>query len=358
MSDLDDIVALESSGLFDRHWYLAVNPDVVSAGLDPLIHYFRFGWAEARRPNAYFHSSWYLKAANLSSGTEPLLHYMRTGEKAGIPPNPLFDVPWYRAAYQLRSGDLALADFLKAPPQLRAPSPSLFGLSFMLDSGCFPAAWSRADYIDACAASGQQPDVDQTILSRSGLFDENYYLINGSDVLESSMTSIQHYCKFGWMENRNPCLYFNTAWYLKTNPEVVRLGINPLTHYAVQGEASGRRPSVFFDPDYYRHRYAVPRTQSALAHFLANRRTQCFSPTELFDVEWYVDRHRSDLGRSGDPFAHFLQAGTYGDVDPSPAFSSSDYRLRRMGRRTRHFRRVLDPDADNPLLHHLHATYR
>ena len=62
------------------------------------------------------------------------------------------------------------------------------------------------------------------------------------------------------------------------------------------------------------------RGQVALAHFLTHRRSQAFSPTPLFDVAWYVEQHGEEVASNRDPFAHFLQAGTYRDIDPSPAF--------------------------------------
>lgn len=43
---------LETSGLFDRDFYLKCNGDVASAGADPTQHYFNHGYAEARPPCA------------------------------------------------------------------------------------------------------------------------------------------------------------------------------------------------------------------------------------------------------------------------------------------------------------------
>ncbi len=34
------------SGLFDKDWYLAKNPDVAQAGVDPWLHYVRYGGFE------------------------------------------------------------------------------------------------------------------------------------------------------------------------------------------------------------------------------------------------------------------------------------------------------------------------
>lgn len=41
---------LKRSGLFDENWYLHQNPDVLASGVDPALHYIRFGAAEGRQP--------------------------------------------------------------------------------------------------------------------------------------------------------------------------------------------------------------------------------------------------------------------------------------------------------------------
>ena len=81
-------------------------------------------------------------------------------------------------------------------------------------------------------------------------------------------------------------------------------------------------------------------------------------PDPLFDVAWYVARHADEVAGNRDPFAHFLQAGTYSDIDPSPAFNSAAYRKRYLGRPSRQFRQLMHPDRDNPLVHHLRTEYR
>lgn len=43
-----------NAGLFDSRWYLAHNPDVGAAGMEPVVHFLRFGLWEGRRPNAGF----------------------------------------------------------------------------------------------------------------------------------------------------------------------------------------------------------------------------------------------------------------------------------------------------------------
>ena len=38
----------DPDGLFDAQYYLAANPDVAAAGVDPLAHYLAFGAQEGR----------------------------------------------------------------------------------------------------------------------------------------------------------------------------------------------------------------------------------------------------------------------------------------------------------------------
>jgi hypothetical protein len=213
-------------------------------------------------------------------------------------------------------------------------------------------------FCDDMRRQGREHSPDLDVVAASRLLDTNYYLINGSDVHAAQHDPIEHFCNYGWRERRKPNLYFDCDWYLLTNASVARLKINPLVHYILAGEAAGRRPVAYFDPPWYRRNYEVPAGQSALAHFLAHRRSQAVSPTPLFDVAWYVGQHADELGPRRDPFAHYLQAGTQRDIDPSPQFSAAAYRRRHLGRPTRHFRQLMQPERDNPLVHHLLAEYR
>lgn len=352
------------SGLFDAAWYLRTYPDVVGgAGLDPALHFVRRGWREHRKPNPYFDPAWYLASYPDVAAAEmnPLLHYLRHGDLEGRLPTPHFDPNWYRTAHELAPDRLALRHFLPRRGTGRfAPCAALYAVPFL------PAYREYAArnedpfgvYLDDMARTRQDVFPDLTLLAASGLVDANYYLVNGSDVHDAALDPVLHFCQFGWEEKRKPNIYFDTAWYLATNPQVALRRLNPLVHYVCEGEAANRRPVPYFDPGWYRATYGIPPEQGALAHYLAHRRSQTFSPTPLFDVDWYVARHAEDLGRHRDPFAHFLQAGTHGDVDPSPAFDAAEYRRQHLGRPSRGFRDLMHAEIDNPLIHHLRAEYR
>lgn len=80
----DETLAKES-GLFDRDWYLAHNPDVAVSRQDPLKHYLQHGGQEGRDPGPDFDSQWYLNQnADVGArGINPLIHYLRFGKKEG-----------------------------------------------------------------------------------------------------------------------------------------------------------------------------------------------------------------------------------------------------------------------------------
>jgi hypothetical protein len=296
-----------------------------------------------------------------AAGGNPLLHYIRHGEREGRRPMPHFDAPWYRRAYALGDDPSPLEHFLQHRLSGEvAPCAALFAVSHLqpyrdlAQSGVDPFLQYLAERGESVAAAGP----DYTVVEASGLFDSNYYLINGADIEAGGLDPIDHFCRFGWREGRDPNLYFSTAWYRRTNPLVARMEINPLAHYIVTGERAGRRPVVYFDPAWYRETYALPPEEGPLAHFLRHRRSQQFSPTPWFDVGVYLQQCPDLAGRNRDPFAHFLEAGTDANVAPSAAFDPASYRRRHMGRPSRHFRHLLHPAKDNPLIHYLHSQYR
>ncbi|MGH8604441.1 MAG: hypothetical protein ACREX9_10810 [Gammaproteobacteria bacterium] len=68
---------LQQSKLFDAAFYLKQNPDVVCAGLNPLLHYLEHGAAESRAPSADFDVAYYREQCQEAgiTVTNPLVHY-------------------------------------------------------------------------------------------------------------------------------------------------------------------------------------------------------------------------------------------------------------------------------------------
>jgi hypothetical protein len=72
---------------FNAAYYLAHNPDVAAAHVDPLLHYEEYGWKEGRNPSALFDTNAYLNANPdvKAAGCDPLLHYVEFGINEGRP---------------------------------------------------------------------------------------------------------------------------------------------------------------------------------------------------------------------------------------------------------------------------------
>jgi len=104
---------IAESGLFDPNHYLIAGPDVRESGLNPIDHFCRFGWREGRRANVYFNTPWY-RAVHLATWPDlnPLCHYILEGEAAGFRPVAWFDPAWYRATYNVPAGTSPLGHFL------------------------------------------------------------------------------------------------------------------------------------------------------------------------------------------------------------------------------------------------------
>lgn len=84
---LPDPDRLLAAAAFDADFYLAANPDVGSAGVDPLTHFLEFGWREGRDPTRDFSLDAYLQAfpdvAKLQ--VNPFVHYLKAGRPRLLP---------------------------------------------------------------------------------------------------------------------------------------------------------------------------------------------------------------------------------------------------------------------------------
>lgn len=100
------------------------------------------------------------------------------------------------------------------------------------------------------------------------LFDSEFYALTNSDINLPNGNYFQHFCQFGWREQRDPNALFSINEYLRLNPDALQIDINPLFHYI----ASGGTYDVggIFDATYYLERYAEVRASdlTPLEHFI------------------------------------------------------------------------------------------
>ncbi|WP_157085417.1 calcium-binding protein [Methylobacterium sp. Leaf99] len=235
----------DGSPLVDDLYYLIRNPDVAATGIDADTHYFQYGAAEGRDPNAFFSTTGYL-AANSDvriSGQNPLSQYDQAGFRQGRDPSASFDNEFYLS----RNPDVAAA--------------GLNPLAHYLEYG-------QAEGRAKSAAIGQATNI------KNG-FDAEYYLLTYQDVARAAITNggdsyafaQQHFEQSGFREGRNPNAVFDTRGYLSTYADV---GGNPLTHYDLYGFKEGRDPSKGFDSSAYLNAYADVRVAGVdpMQHYL------------------------------------------------------------------------------------------
>ena len=136
------------AGEFSRPYYLATNPDVAGAGVDPLNHFFYTGWREGRNPNEAFDTKYYLDVNEdvRNADINPFWHYLVSGKAEGrLPRRPggyvrqLIDsaiVPSSREPFLSDYGDEEL-DHSGFSRQLRSALKVARGLVVSLSHDCY-----------------------------------------------------------------------------------------------------------------------------------------------------------------------------------------------------------------------------
>lgn len=77
---------IAKSELFDPDWYIATNPDVRMAGVDPITHYLKYGAREGRNPSNNFDTEYYESENRIPfQQINPLVHYELWGKDKGAP---------------------------------------------------------------------------------------------------------------------------------------------------------------------------------------------------------------------------------------------------------------------------------
>ncbi len=121
------LTALERAAVeaeFDSAFYLALNPDVATSGMDPVDHFVRTGWLEDRDPNARFSVLDYLEnnpdvaAANIN----PFAHYLTAGRAEGRSPRHNLGFR-YDVIARMKPVEARIADAATASARLRVDPP-------------------------------------------------------------------------------------------------------------------------------------------------------------------------------------------------------------------------------------------
>lgn len=362
--------------LFDPAYYLARNPDVAAAGIDPYLHFATFGWAEGRNPSALFSISYYratyadtanqnpltqFEQSGWQSGRNPnpyfntaayltqnpdvaaygmnsLLHYQTTGWREGRNPSPQFSLAEYRAAYGPTTTD-PLAKFLTtgiaagqhAIATGPTPEPGFDPVYYYGHNPDVLAAGANAmqHWLSDGAREGRAPNA---------IFDPVYYSAHYAD---AGPDPLAQYIATGAAQGRDPSLLFSTTQYLLQNPDVAAAHVNPMLHYLNSGQYEGRMaflsgPTAPADPlvqtaFYNRQLVAsliptgIAANQQAAANYNATGWHLGLKPDAFFDTNYYL-AHNPDVAAAHlNPLLHYENSGWREGRNPSASFDTRAY---------------------------------
>ncbi len=361
--------------LFDPVYYLAHNPDVAAARVDPYMHYMTFGWREGRNPDAFFDTRYY-ETSNpdvAAAGVNPLQHFEQHGWQEGRQPSLVFSDAWYLEAnpdvkaagvdpllhyvqFGMTEGRQAVAPGYDGNPG---------GADPLVDAARIDAQLGATLVVPGAAGQAQASEMYhrggwQSGLSPDAWFDPAYYLTQNPDVRAAGVDPLAHFEQFGWREGRDPSLLFSDAQYLAANPDVAAAGVDPLLQYVTAGQAAGRASFVvggvyaadlLVDPAFYDGQLGatllppgvLAAEQAAFAYDTGGWQ-KGLNPDRLFDTDYYLSHNPDVAAAHVNPLMQYESVGWREGRDPSAQFSTTKYL-------------AANPDVAaanmNPLLHYV-----
>jgi ElaB/YqjD/DUF883 family membrane-anchored ribosome-binding protein len=152
---------------------------------------------------------------------------------------------------------------------------------------------------------------DELLISRSGLFDEAFYLQACPDMGRFRGAPLRHYLLHGWLEGRRPHPLFDGEWYLREYPDIARAGVNPLVHFLEFGVGENRNPNPFFDLAWYvrRNPDVILSGLNPVVHFVTVGAARLADPSPSFSTRWYLEQNPDVAASAINPLAHYLLHG-------------------------------------------------
>ncbi len=343
--------------LVDGPFYLAGNPDLQAAGVDPAAHYMASGWREGREPAPQFDTLAYCLSRGLTFTTQnPLVHYVLHGGPARPDPAaalalrvetlaPYFDAAHYRQGLagpqaealagasdaallrhyvaegwrgrvsprpdfdpagfvQARAGSRAVGDdpFFRYVAETRLAGGVPFAEPHRLNVPAVDAAWYRATYPDA---GGRAPYLH--------FAEAGWRELRDPGPGRSTLAALLRVC--GLRPARAPVE--DTGW-------LGAIGQGPLDREAFL-DLQARLVAGHFDPAFYRARYGLSEADDAARDYCDTGWRQGRNPRPDFNG-WAYRAHHPYVEATGlAPFVHFLAAALMRGTDLSDGTFDPSY---------------------------------
>jgi tetratricopeptide (TPR) repeat protein/glycosyltransferase involved in cell wall biosynthesis len=152
------------------------------------------------------------------------------------------------------------------------------------------------------------PDPAFEPIGRSGLFDQQWYLLRNPDVKAAGIDPLHHFVTVGWKQGRDPHPLFDTDWYLKEQSDVKADGLNPLSHFLSSGATEGRNPNPYFDTKWYckNNPEIAEANINPLVHYMEIGATAGRDPHPRFNTSQYLTNYPEVRAAGINPLAHYL----------------------------------------------------
>ena len=328
--------------VFDSEWYLGNYSDVKSAGVNPLVHYDRWGSDEERQTCSWL--SVFGDAGQFGGpppGHDQAAHFLQTRLRG-----------WRIPEVKDEDGVLSHLEHLVEARNQLASSP-LFDSSFYLEQLSESERSEVADPVWHYLIIGDTKDI-----SPHPLFSPNLYRKYNMLPSESALNTLYHYLSKLWRGRGITSVLFDSTSYAELYPDVAEEGMEPLRHYVEWGWRERRSNKTrWFDWNEYRDpgderavdvvSWARQLLESELRgipipdvddedDFIAQLESlfglrSRIKASGVFDSEFYRSQMRLLAeDESSDPLWHFIQRGDRENVMPHPLFSPAFYRTYNM----------------------------
>jgi GT2 family glycosyltransferase/ubiquinone/menaquinone biosynthesis C-methylase UbiE len=183
-------------------------------------------------------------------------------------------------------------------------------------------------------------------ISRSNLFDAQWYLDNNPDVVSHNFNPRQHFFLYGVFEDRDPHPLFSSGWYRSWNLDKLK-GLPPFIHFLQHRFEGAQHFHPLFDVEFYFRENKHVSTDDPLGHFFAKGWRDGLSPHPLIWIERLREQLNCEL--SVNVFEAYLTNCEFYHASPHPLFDSALYLAENQD--------VADKKL-NPLLHYCTLGWR
>lgn len=240
---------------FSTRHYLKNNRDVKDSGVNPFVHYLRFGQDEGRSPHPNTKARmWQNKMleqdrANLASlDSWSQIKLIR----------PHFDFEFYDSQIEtsFETADAAILHYINYGAQENLqPNANFNSIYYLADNSDLEGANFNLflHYILHGQNEGRRANDAHLLRFKKSAdvirddFDVEYYLSQNPNLTNYSADPVLNFLEIGYLEGLNPSRGFNSNFYRKMNPDLGSADINGFVHYLEHGSRERRSPKPYFE---------------------------------------------------------------------------------------------------------------